>query len=96
MARVKKSSRHAALLAAFMCVMAATGILAGAVGGVMLALLTRALLGLEANTMYLMGVTTLLGMVSALLVSVLMVSRRSTATVAIPPKVAAPTPVESN
>jgi len=96
MARVKKSSRHAALLAAFVCVMSATGGLVGAVGGVMLALLTHTLLGLDANTMYLMAVTTLLGMVSALLVSVVMVARQSPTAVAIQPKVGAPAHVESN
>jgi hypothetical protein len=55
------------------------------------------LLGLEANTIYLMAVSTLLGVVAAALLSVVMLARQTPATVSsIQPKVASRATVESN
>ena len=81
MARVKKSSRHAALAVAFIGVMAAAGGLLGAIGGVALALLTRIILGLSADTTYLMAVSLLVGAVGAMLLALAMVLPRDSARV---------------
>ncbi len=77
MARVKKSSRNAILIAAFVGVMAASGSLLGAICGVVLALLTRAVLSLNADTTYLMSVSVVIGGVAALLLGLAMVTPRA-------------------
>src|SRR3712207_128707 len=77
MARLRTGSRRFLLGAAFLCVMAGTGGLLGAIGGVMLVLLSRALLGAAGSMLLVMPTGIGVGMVVAMLVSVFLMSRRS-------------------
>jgi hypothetical protein len=75
MARVKQSSRRLFLGAAFICVMAGSGALFGAIAGLMLILLTHAMLRIDGGILPVMLASGALGMMAAILWSLLLVMR---------------------
>jgi|GEM_PF-3444893 len=78
MARVKKNSRRLFLGAAFVGVMAGSGALFGAIGGLMLILLTHAVLRVDAGMVPVLIVCGAAGVVAATLWSLRLVTRPST------------------
>ncbi len=77
MAQVKRKSRSLFLIAAFVSVMSATGGLFGAIGGVILILLGKSMLGLAQGVILFVPTTAAIGMVVAALVGILMIVRNS-------------------
>ena len=75
MARVKKGSKRLFLGVAFVAVMAGSGALFGAIGGLMLVLLGHAVLRADSSTLMVMLVCGSLGVAAATLWSVLLVTR---------------------
>ncbi|HKP51693.1 MAG TPA: hypothetical protein VJ183_03475 [Chloroflexia bacterium] len=82
MARVKKNSRRLFLGAAFIGVMAGSGALFGAIGGLMLVLLSHAVFRLDAITLPLMIACGSVGVVAATLWSLFLVTRPVAGTLA--------------
>jgi hypothetical protein len=77
MAHVKKSSRSLFLGAAFVGVMAATGALFGFIGGLMLVLLSHAVLRADGGMVPLMITSGAVGVAAATLWSIILVAGRS-------------------
>ncbi len=78
MARVKNNSRRLFLGAAFVGVMAGSGALFGAIGGLMLILLSHAVLRIDAGMVPVLIVCGAAGIIAATLWSLLLVTRPST------------------
>jgi hypothetical protein len=83
MARVKQSSRRLFLGAAFICVMAGSGALFGAIAGLMLILLTHSMLRIDGGILPVILASGALGMVAAILWSLLLVVRSAHGTLAL-------------
>lgn len=75
MARVKQGSRRLFLGAAFVCVMAGSGALFGAIGGLMLVLLSHAMLRMDGGTMPVMLASGAIGLAAAALWSLFLVAQ---------------------
>lgn len=79
MARIAQRSRSLIFGVAFLGVMAATGGLIGAIGGVVLVLLARTVLGMADALLLFMPASVGMGMVTAMLVGVMLMVRQSPA-----------------
>ena len=77
MARIVKHSRNFVLGVAFVCVMAGTGGLLGAIGGVVLVLLTQSVLGVASSLWLFMPATTGIGALAAMLLGIALVYGKS-------------------
>lgn len=77
MARIMCSSRRFCLTAAFLCVMAGTGGLIGAIGGVVLMLLSHTVLGLASSIAALMSASIGVGAIASVLLGVFLTARPS-------------------
>lgn len=84
MARVKKTSRSMMLGAAFLCVMSATGGFIGAIGGIVLVLLGKSLLGLAEGLVFFMSTSVAAGTLVAALLSAVLLARNSPSVSVLP------------
>ncbi len=96
MINVKVHSRRIFLGAAFVGAMAGTGALFGFMGGLMLVLLSHAVLRSDGATLSVLLVSGALGVTAATIWSVLLVTRQSSRTLAWNPTVPTPQANEGN
>ena len=77
MARMKKESRQALLVAIFVSIMSVSGGLLGAIAGVVLALLSHTVLNISVGTMPILAVSLALGALGAAMLSVVMLAQHN-------------------
>jgi uncharacterized membrane protein len=77
MTRIVNGSRRIALGVAFVGVMAGAGGLAGAIGGVLLVLMSQAVLGMSAGLVELLPVSVVLGVLASIFFGVFLMARHT-------------------